>query len=101
RVAQTMSQARREPFTFTSAGNRLAGVLYLPAEQVVAAVGTTRPLTSVKEHATGAHARALAGRGFAAGASSPTKAAVRSRRSMSKPGSRIPTTSLSGLPRSA
>src|SRR5262249_23643729 len=61
-----MSQARPEPFRFTSAGNRLAGVLYLPAEQVVAAVVTTGPLTSVKEQATGAYARALAERGFAA-----------------------------------
>ena len=44
----------------------LVGVLYVPAEQPVAAVVTTGPLTSVKEQATGAYARALAQRGFAA-----------------------------------
>ena len=42
------------------------GVLYQPAQQPVAAVVTTGPLTSVKEQATGAYARALAERGFAA-----------------------------------
>ena len=61
-----MSQTRSEPFTFTSAGDRLVGVLYQPAQQPVAAVVTTGPLTSVKEQATGAYARALAERGFAA-----------------------------------
>jgi uncharacterized protein len=61
-----VSQTRREPFTFTSAGDRLVGVLYQPAQQPVAAVVTTGPLTSVKEQATGAYARALAERGFAA-----------------------------------
>jgi fermentation-respiration switch protein FrsA (DUF1100 family) len=61
-----MSQTRSEPFTFTSAGERLAGVLYLSAQQPVASVVTTGPLTSVKEQATGAYARALAERGFAA-----------------------------------
>ena len=61
-----MSQTRSEPFTFTSAGDRLVGVLRLPAQQPVAAVVTTGPLTSVKEQATGAYARALAERGFAA-----------------------------------
>jgi uncharacterized protein len=66
RVARTMSQTRSEPFTFTSAGDRLVGVLYQPAQQPVAAVVTTGPLTSVKEQATGAYSRALAERGFAA-----------------------------------
>ena len=61
-----MSQTRSETFTFTSAGDRLVGVLYRPAQQPVAAVVTTGPLTSVKEQATGAYARALAERGFAA-----------------------------------
>jgi fermentation-respiration switch protein FrsA (DUF1100 family) len=55
-----------EPFGFTSEGDHLAGVLYLPTTQPVAAVVTTGPLTSVKEQATGAYARALAERGFAA-----------------------------------
>jgi fermentation-respiration switch protein FrsA (DUF1100 family) len=41
-------------------------VLYLPEEQPVAVVVTTGPLTSVKEQATGAYARALAEQGFAA-----------------------------------
>ncbi len=61
-----MHRMRTEPFIFTSGGDRLAGVLYLPAEQPVAAVVTTGPLTSVKEQATGAYARALAERRFAA-----------------------------------
>ena len=61
-----MTETSSEPFTFTSGGDRLVGVLYLPAEQPVAAVVTTGPLTSVKEQATGAYARALAERGFAA-----------------------------------
>jgi uncharacterized protein len=61
-----VSQTRSEPFRFTSAGDRLVGVLCLPAQQPVAAVVTTGPLTSVKEQATGAYARALAERGFAA-----------------------------------
>jgi fermentation-respiration switch protein FrsA (DUF1100 family) len=60
-----VSEARSEPFTFTSGGDRVVGVLYLPARRPVAAVVTTGPLTSVKEQATGAYARALAERGFA------------------------------------
>jgi hypothetical protein len=65
-VAGTMSPARSEPFTFASAADRLVGVLHQPAQQPVASVVTTGPLTSVKEQATGAYARALAERGFAA-----------------------------------
>jgi uncharacterized protein len=61
-----MSPSMSEPFTFTSAGDRLVGVLYQPAQQPVASVVTTGPLTSVKEQATGAYARALAERGFSA-----------------------------------
>jgi fermentation-respiration switch protein FrsA (DUF1100 family) len=61
-----MTQTRRVPFPFTSRGDRLMGVLYLPVEQPVAAVVTTGPLTSVKEQATGHYAQALAERGFAA-----------------------------------
>jgi fermentation-respiration switch protein FrsA (DUF1100 family) len=53
-------------FVFTRDSERLVGVLYLPAGQALAAVVTTGPLTSVKEQATGAYARALAERGFAA-----------------------------------
>jgi fermentation-respiration switch protein FrsA (DUF1100 family) len=61
-----MSAASTESFTFLSGGDRLVGVLYLPAEPPVAAIVTTGPLTSVKEQATGAYARALAERGLAA-----------------------------------
>jgi uncharacterized protein len=61
-----MSQARVEPFTFASGGDPLIGALYLPADRPVAAAVTTGPLTSVKEQATEAYARALAERGFAA-----------------------------------
>src|SRR5262245_5821168 len=53
-------------FSFPSGDDRLVGVLYLPSETPVAAVVTTGPLTAVKEQATGAYARALAARGFAA-----------------------------------
>ena len=62
-----MSQPGNESLTFvTSGGDRLAGVLHLPAQQPVAAIVTTGPLTSVKEQVTGSYARALAKRGFAA-----------------------------------
>lgn len=61
-----MPNRRSEPLIFTSSDDRLVGVLYLPAEKLVAAVVTTGPLTSVKEQATSAYARALAARGFAA-----------------------------------
>ena len=54
------------PFTFTRAGDRLAGTLYLPRTAPAAAVVTTGPLTSVKEQAAGVYAAALARRGFAA-----------------------------------
>jgi fermentation-respiration switch protein FrsA (DUF1100 family) len=53
-------------FNFVSGDDRLIGVLYLPSEAPAAVVVTTGPLTSVKEQATGAYARALAARGFAA-----------------------------------
>jgi fermentation-respiration switch protein FrsA (DUF1100 family) len=61
-----MSAATAESLTFLSGTDRLVGTLYLPAERPVAAIVTTGPLTSVKEQATGAYARALAERGFAA-----------------------------------
>ena len=53
-------------FTFTRAGDRLAGMLYVPPAAPAAVVVTTGPLTSVKEQAAGAYAAALARRGFAA-----------------------------------
>ncbi|MEU0538963.1 alpha/beta fold hydrolase [Nocardia sp. NPDC005978] len=55
-----------ELFSFTSAGDRLAGVLHLPVGEPLGAVVTSGPLTSVKEQAAGAYARALAERGYAA-----------------------------------
>jgi len=61
-----MSDPSGVPFSFNSDGDRLAGVLSLPATEPLAAVVTTGPLTSVKEQATGAYARALSARGFAA-----------------------------------
>ena len=56
----------RQDFTFESGGDRLIGNLFLPEQQPIAAIVTTGPLTSVKEQAPGAYARALAERGFAA-----------------------------------
>jgi fermentation-respiration switch protein FrsA (DUF1100 family) len=61
-----MPDTRNDAFIFRSGSDQLVGVLYLPIEQPSAAVVTTGPLTSVKEQATGAYARALAERGFAA-----------------------------------
>jgi uncharacterized protein len=61
-----MSSVRGDEFSFVSGGDRLIGVLHRAAEQPVAVVVTTGPLTSVKEQATGRYARALAERGFAA-----------------------------------
>ncbi|QLY31715.1 alpha/beta fold hydrolase [Nocardia huaxiensis] len=55
-----------ERFTFTNNGDQLVGVLHLPQGAPIASVVTTGPLTSVKEQAPGAYARALAERGFAA-----------------------------------
>lgn len=55
---------RSEPFEFESAGDRLVGTLYLPEGKPAGAVVTTGPLTSVKEQAAGAYARAIAERGF-------------------------------------
>src|SRR5512134_3096852 len=61
-----MTQTKSEPLFFTSGNDRLVGVLYQPENPPVAAVVTTGPLTSVKEQATGAYAKALARRGYAA-----------------------------------
>ncbi|WP_067692145.1 alpha/beta hydrolase [Nocardia jejuensis] len=57
---------RTEQFIFSNDGDRLVGVLHLPEGDALAAVVTSGPLTSVKEQASGAYARALAERGFAA-----------------------------------
>jgi uncharacterized protein len=53
-------------FEFSCDGERLAGLLYLPQGDPLAALVTTGPLTSVKEQAVGAYAKALAQRGYAA-----------------------------------
>src|SRR5215813_1405915 len=54
-------------FAFQSEGETLVGNLFMPSREeptgVVVAVG---PLTSVKEQAAGAYARAMAERGYAA-----------------------------------
>ena len=59
--------ATKTRFAFASEGETLVGNLFLPKESkptgVVVAVG---PLTSVKEQAAGAYARAMAERGYAA-----------------------------------
>jgi uncharacterized protein len=53
-------------FEFHCDSDRLVGVLYEPAGTARAALVTTGPLTSVKEQAAGAYAKALAERGYAA-----------------------------------
>jgi fermentation-respiration switch protein FrsA (DUF1100 family) len=54
-----------QKFEFRCDGDRLVGLLYFPDSAPRAAIVTTGPLTSVKEQAAGAYARALAERGFA------------------------------------
>ena len=51
---------------FQSDGERMIGLLHLPSSPARGVVVTTGPLTSVKEQAPGAYARALAARGFVA-----------------------------------
>jgi uncharacterized protein len=55
-----------ERVTFEVAAAKIVGALYRPTSPPRAAVVLTGPLTSVKEQATGAYARAMAARGFAA-----------------------------------
>jgi fermentation-respiration switch protein FrsA (DUF1100 family) len=55
-----------EQFEFLSGGEPIRGNLFMPTGKPLAALVLTGPLTSVKEQASGAHARALAERGFAA-----------------------------------
>lgn len=54
-----------ERIEFECSGERLIGTLFWPEGRPVAAVVLTGPLTSVKEQASGAYAKALAARGFA------------------------------------
>jgi fermentation-respiration switch protein FrsA (DUF1100 family) len=51
-------------FEFRSGGERMSGNLFVPAGIPRAALVVIGPMTSVKEQAAGAHARALAERGF-------------------------------------
>jgi hypothetical protein len=62
----TEANFEQRRFAFTSDSDALVGVLHLPKTPPRAAVVLTGPLTSVKEQASGAYARALAERGFAA-----------------------------------
>lgn len=55
-----------ERMVFESGGESLVGNLFLPEGPPHAALVITGPLTSVKEQASGAYAKALAARGFAA-----------------------------------
>lgn len=55
-----------ERFEFRSGGELIQGNLFVPSGKPLAALVLTGPLTSVKEQASGAHARALSERGFAA-----------------------------------
>jgi fermentation-respiration switch protein FrsA (DUF1100 family) len=55
-----------ERMEFQSNGEHLVGTLFWPEGRPIAVVATTGPLTSVKEQASGAYAKALAARGFVA-----------------------------------
>lgn len=55
-----------ERIEFLCSGSRIVGDLHLPSGSARAALVLTGPNTSVKEQASGAHARALAERGYAA-----------------------------------
>jgi uncharacterized protein len=57
---------RQMRFEFRSGDEPIVGTLYLPDGTPRGAVVTTGPLTSVKEQASGAYAKALAERGYAA-----------------------------------
>ena len=54
-----------ERFDFKSGGEKLIGNLHLPEGPTIAAAVTTGPLTSVKEQAPTAYAKALSSRGIA------------------------------------
>jgi uncharacterized protein len=56
----------KEPFEFEGEGETLVGTLFLPVKKAVGVVVASGPLTSVKEQAAGAYAKAMAERGFAA-----------------------------------
>src|SRR5215831_6152408 len=56
---------KEQKVEFQSDGERMIGLLHLPSSPARGVIVTTGPLTSVKEQAPGAYARALAARGFA------------------------------------
>jgi uncharacterized protein len=57
---------RKERFQFLSSGDALIGDLFFPDHPAKGVIVTSGPLTSVKEQASGAYARALANRGYIA-----------------------------------
>jgi fermentation-respiration switch protein FrsA (DUF1100 family) len=59
-------ESTERTFSFEAQGVALRGRLHLPNREPKAAVVLTGPMTSVKEQAAGAYARALADRGYAA-----------------------------------
>lgn len=61
-----MATTVQERFEFKSGDETLVGTLCMPVTSTVGAVVTSGPLTSVKEQSTGAYAKAMAQRGFAA-----------------------------------
>jgi len=56
----------QQRFMFESGGETVVGILFLPDARPVGLVVASGPLTSVKEQAAGAYAKAMAERGFAA-----------------------------------
>jgi fermentation-respiration switch protein FrsA (DUF1100 family) len=60
-----MERATKTRLTFQSGGEILVGDLYLPEDEPAGVVVGVGPLTSVKEQASGAYARAMAERGYA------------------------------------
>jgi fermentation-respiration switch protein FrsA (DUF1100 family) len=56
----------QERFEFESGGETLVGTLFVPSGRAIGVVVASGPLTSVKEQAAGAYAKAMAQRGFVA-----------------------------------
>ena len=56
----------QQRYTFESGGETIVGNLFVPNAEPLGLVVTSGPLTSVKEQAAGAYAKAMAERGFAA-----------------------------------
>jgi len=56
----------QQRFTFESGSEQIVGNLFVPEAKPIGLVVTSGPLTSVKEQAAGAYAKAMAERGFAA-----------------------------------